>query len=251
MSKIISIHSFRGGTGKSNTTANVAALLAAEGQRVGVIDTDIQSPGIHVLFGRAGEEISHALNDYLWGRCDIAQTAHDVTPNLGVDIKGQVFLIPSSIKPGEITRVLREGYDAQLLTRGFRKLIEELRLDVLMIDTHPGLGEETLLSIVISHTLAIILRPDQQDYEGTGVTVEVARHLKVPRMMLIINKVPSVFDSVQVKAKVEQAYKCPVAAVLPHSDEMMALASTGIFALHYPDHPVTTAFKQAAASLVA
>ena len=51
MSKIISVHSFRGGTGKSNTTANVTALLAREGLRVGVIDTDIQSPGIHVLFG--------------------------------------------------------------------------------------------------------------------------------------------------------------------------------------------------------
>jgi len=45
----ISVYSFRGGTGKSNTTANVAALLAAEGWRVGVIDTEIQSPGIRVL----------------------------------------------------------------------------------------------------------------------------------------------------------------------------------------------------------
>ena len=50
MSKIISVHSFRGGTGKSNTTANIAALLAMDGERVGVVDTDIASPGIHVLF---------------------------------------------------------------------------------------------------------------------------------------------------------------------------------------------------------
>lgn len=57
MSKIISIHSFRGGTGKSNTTANLAALLALAGQRVGVIDTEIQSPGIHVLFGLHGDAI--------------------------------------------------------------------------------------------------------------------------------------------------------------------------------------------------
>lgn len=48
---IISIHSFRGGTGKSNTTANVAAVLAGEGRHVAVVDTDVQSPGIHVLFG--------------------------------------------------------------------------------------------------------------------------------------------------------------------------------------------------------
>ncbi len=67
MATIISVHSFRGGTGKSNTTANVAAELARKGQRVGVIDTDIQSPGIHVLFGLAGESITASLNDYLWG----------------------------------------------------------------------------------------------------------------------------------------------------------------------------------------
>jgi len=250
MSKIISIHSFRGGTGKSNTTANIAALLAAEGRRVGVVDTDIQSPGIHVLFGLAGAEISRSLNDYLWGKCDIAQTAHDVTPNLDADISGRVFLIPSSIKAGEITRVLREGYDAQTLTSGLRKLIEDMGLDVLLIDTHPGLGEETLLSMVISHTLVIILRPDQQDYEGTGVTVQVARKLKVPNMVLIVNKVPSVFDAAAVEAQVEQAYNCPVIAVLPHSDELMALASSGVFSLRYPDHPVTALYKQAAARLV-
>ena len=44
MSKIIAVHSFRGGTGKSNTTANVTTLLAAEGRRVGVVHTDLQSP---------------------------------------------------------------------------------------------------------------------------------------------------------------------------------------------------------------
>jgi len=67
--------------------------------------------------------------------------------------------------------VLREGYDVGLLNDGFQSLIEELNLDVLRIDTHPGLNEETLLSIAISDTLLIILRPDQQDYQGTSVTV--------------------------------------------------------------------------------
>src|SRR5207244_11660226 len=94
MAKIIAIHSFRGGTGKSNTTANVAALLAAEGRRVGVIDTHIQSPGIHVLFGLHGDTVEHSLNDYLWGKCSIQQTAH---PVLAGAVSGQIFLVPSSI----------------------------------------------------------------------------------------------------------------------------------------------------------
>ena len=71
MSKIISVHSFRGGTGKSNISANIASQLAQRGHRVGVIDTDIQSPGIHVLFGMDEEQIDRSLNDYLWGRCNI------------------------------------------------------------------------------------------------------------------------------------------------------------------------------------
>jgi septum site-determining protein MinD len=82
-----------------------------------------------------------------------------------------VFLVPSSIKAGEIARVLREGYDVGLLNDGFRDLIESPAPGrVLMIDTHPGLNEETLLSIAVSDVLLIILRPDQQDYQGTGVT---------------------------------------------------------------------------------
>ena len=194
MSKIISVHSFRGGTGKSNIAANIAVLTAMEGKRVGVIDTDILSPGIHVLFGLDESKMVHSLNDYLWGKCAIEQTAHDVTPGLGADIKGKVMLIPSSIKPGEIARVLREGYDVGLLNDGLQTLIRKLKLDVLMIDTHPGLNEETLLSFATSDILVIIMRPDQQDYQGTGVTVEVARKLDVPRMMLLVNKVPTVIQ---------------------------------------------------------
>ncbi len=249
MAKIISIHSFRGGTGKSNTTANLAAVLAAHGQRVGVIDTDIQSPGIHILFGLSGDEISLALNDFLWHGREIKDVALDVTEKQNAALPGKIFLIPSSTKPGEITRVLREGYDAQRLTRGLRQLVDELQLDTLIIDTHPGLNEETLLSLVISHTLIIVMRPDQQDYEGTGITVQVAKELQVPRLLLVVNNTPATLDLAVVKNKVEQAYGCTVAAVLPHTDEMMSLASAGIFSLRYPDHPLTALYKQIAAQL--
>ena len=75
MGKIVSIHSFRGGTGKSNTTANLAAFIAEADKRVAVIDTDIQSPGIHVLFGLDEQDIGYSLNDYLWGNCSIDQAA--------------------------------------------------------------------------------------------------------------------------------------------------------------------------------
>ena len=249
MTKIISVHSFRGGTGKSNITANVAFLLAAEGQCVGVIDTDIQSPGIHILFGLDGAEITTSLNDYLWHGRDIIEAALDVTPILSADIAGQLFLIPSSTEPGQIARVLREGYNAEQLTRGLRDLVERLELDVLMIDTHPGLNEETLLSLIISQVLVIIMRPDKQDYEGTGITMQVARQLEVPCAKIVVNKAPPTIEPEAIAKKVEQAYHCQVAAVLPYFQEMLTLGSEGIFAAHYPGHPLTGLFKQIAATL--
>jgi len=244
MSKIVSIHSFRGGTGKSNTTANIAVLTAKAGFRVGVIDTDIQSPGIHVLFRMDESIMKKSLNDYLWGKCRIEEAAYDVTERSVGDVledsqRPRLFLIPSSLKTGEIAKILREGYDVARLNDGFQDLLKRLQLDFLFIDTHPGVNEETLLSIAISDTLILIVRPDQQDFQGTAVAVELARKLEVPEMFIVINKVPSGTDPAALKTQVEGLYKADVAAVLPLSLEMARTASGDIFCNRYPTHPLT------------
>ena len=236
MSRIISVHSFRGGTGKSNISANLATALALEGRRVAVVDTDIQSPGIHVLFGLSEERMSPALNDYLWGRCPIEAAAHDVSPEAVQAAGGCVLLVPSSIKAGDIARVLREGYDVAKLNEGFHALIERLRLDHLLIDTHPGLNDETLLSIAVSDVLFLVLRPDQQDFQGTAVTAEVARRLGVPELLLVVNKYAPWLDREALCRQVEATYGARVAGMFAHADEMLELQSGGVFALYYPEH---------------
>lgn len=250
MAKIIAIHSFRGGTGKSNTAANIAALLAAQGWRVGVFDTDIQSPGIHAIFGLTDDDLVFTLNNYLWGECDIDEATYDVTDRLGAHIPGKVFLIPASLDMSEMKRLMREGYDVSLLNEGFLRALVTLDLDMLVLDTHPGLNDETLLSIAVANTLLLILRPDQQDYQGTSIVVTVAQKLEVPRLLLLFNKVPPLFDEQQLRTRAEQVYQNKVVGVLPHSDEMMTLASSGIFVLRYPDHPITAKLRQVAAALL-
>ena len=250
MGKIVSIHSFRGGTGKSNTTANLAVLTALSGKRVGIVDTDIQSPGIHVLFGFDEERVERSLNDYLWGRCPIEETAYDVSDGCGATAAGgAVFLIPSSLRAGEIARVLREGYDVGRLNDGFGDLQQSLRLDYLFIDTHPGVNEETLLSIAVSDTLLIVLRTDHQDYQGTAVTVDLARRLETPRILLLVNKVLQPFDSAAVSAQIGSTYGVPVAGIVPLSEDLVRLASNGVFSVAHPNHPVTDVLREVAAQV--
>lgn len=237
MTRVVSTHSYRGGTGKSNTTANVAALLAQRGKRVAIVDTDIQSPGIHVLFQVDPQRLRHTLNDYLWGRCRIEETAVDVSHAFAGQAAGNgaVLLVPSSIRAGEIARILKEGYDVSMLNDGFRELGERLALDYLLIDTHPGVNEETLLSIAISDTLVLILRPDHQDYQGTAVTLELARRLEVPQLLLVVNKVLPAFDFRQMADRIASTYRTPVAAVLPLSEDMIRLGSGGLHAVMEPN----------------
>jgi MinD-like ATPase involved in chromosome partitioning or flagellar assembly len=246
MAKIVSVHSYRGGTGKSNLTANLAVLVAGRGLRVGIVDTDIQSPGIHVLFGLDEGKVNRALNDYLYGQCAIEDTAYEITPPAVAADRGTIYLIPSSIKAGEIARVLREGYDVGLLNDGFQDLTTRLRLDYLFIDTHPGLNEETLLSIAISDVLVLILRPDQQDFQGTAVAAEVARKLQVPQMLLVVNKALARMDFAALRQQVENSYNAPVAAVFAETEEMLELGSGGIFCLRHPHHPFTKELQRLA-----
>ncbi len=246
MSKIVSVHSYRGGTGKSNLTANLASCVVQQGKRAAMVDTDVQSPGLHVLFGMDSQTSGLTLNDYLYGRCRIEQAAHDVTAMFGSAATqgGRLYLIPSSIKAGEITRVLREGYEINLLTDGFGRLMRTLQLDYLFIDTHPGLNEETLLSLLLSDILVLILRPDQQDLQGTAVTIEVARKLNLKRLLLVVNKVLPILDGASLRQQVETSYEAPVAGILPLSEEMIALGSAGIFSLRYPDHPYSQGVRE-------
>ena len=143
-------------------------------------------------------------------------------------------------------KILQEGYDVKLLNDGFRSLVKGLNLDYLFIDTHPGLSKETFLSIAISHLLILILRPDKQDYQGTAVTVDVARQLKVRQMLLTVNKVHSQLNVEILKQKIEETYDVPVAGIFPLSEDVVQLASEGVFCQKFPDHPITQEFQKVA-----
>lgn len=236
MTKIISIHSYRGGTGKSNIIANLVTAIALQGKTIVVIDSDIQSPGIHNIFDLNQSKIDKTLNDYLWGRSTICEILYDVSKEAGINNEGKILLIPASINADEIARILSEGYNVNLLHQGIQELIKNLDIDYIFIDTHPGLNKEIFLSIAISHIFLLVLRPDRQDYQGTAIIIDLAKQLMIPKMMLLVNKVVNSIDFDDLKRQIENTYSTPVAAMFPVSEEMILLGSNGIFCQEYPYH---------------
>ncbi len=249
MGSVVAIHSFRGGTGKSNLTANLAYCCASMGARVGVVDTDIQSPGIHVLFGLGDSPMKYCLNDYLKGECSISDTVCDVSGKLGLPT-GTINLIPSRLNAQAIVAMLKEGFDVQKLSTAISDVMRELRLDILLVDTHPGIEEDTLLSIAMCDILVVILRPDEQDYLGTAVTFQIAERMEVPRTFLIANRVPPDLDSKQFEMKLNATYKVPIIGVLPFSYGLMMAQSKQVYCFTCPRDPFSVATSTAAEQIL-
>jgi MinD-like ATPase involved in chromosome partitioning or flagellar assembly len=238
--RIVALHSFRGGTGKSNLAANLGYLAAREGARVAVLDADLQSPGVHVIFGVETGRMMRSLSDCVQGQCDLQEVALDLTSELGLDAGGgKLLLLPSSLELEAITAILSKGYEVARLNEEVLHLCAELGLDYLVLDTHPGLNRETLLSLAIADTVLILVRPDRQDFQGTSVLVEVASKLAVPNILFVANKVLDDQQASETGVKIEETFGFPLAGTLPLCEELMRLGSSAIFARQHERHPFT------------
>ncbi len=242
MGPIVTVHSYRGGTGKSTVTANLAWRAASRGLRVAAVDTDLQAPALHHFLSLAQTRLTHTLADYLFGRCELEETAYDMTRALGLeDSGGALYLLPSALSAEAILRALDGGHDVTKLGDHLRTLAHTFDLDIVFVDTHPGLNRETLLTASLSRTLLILVRPDEQDFLGTRVLVQVARHLGIPNIRALPNKVGTRLDRARVERRVRDATGYPVVSMLPFVREMMQLGRGGVFAARHPAHPFAVA----------
>lgn len=250
MAEIVTIHSFRRGTGKSTISVNLANLLAQEGYRVGLLDANFEAPSMYIFFGLAEDRIPHSLNNFLWGDCPIHDTVLDLTESV-VDKKdnGRLYFISASPQKHDIARILRGGFDLNLLGESFQELLEAFTLDYLIIDTKAGINEETLFIVAVANTLIVALHTDQQDYQGTAILLDVAHQLSVPRVFLVANEVPPKYDHHQVIEQLMAHYQCNHAHVMPYSEDMIALASSEVFVNHHGNHPITQSLQELVANL--
>lgn len=238
MTLTIVVHSYRGGTGKSSVLANLALLLAGEGRRVGVIDTDIQSPTLDLLF-RLGPGPS--LADYLLGRCEIEAAAQEVP--VGRPGGGRsLYVVPARTGTAALRELMTTGYDVGLLPEGFDRLALHHALDVLLLDTHAGLNNESVTAMASADVLLIMARADRIDLLGVEETIALTGRLAC-RRTLVMSMAPEGIDRAAARRRAEEVYRTPLAGILPYVPEMAALYGERIFSEAHPDHPLVGEFR--------
>ena len=69
MTKIIAVHSYKGGTGKTSMSVNLAATFVKMGKKVCIFDLDFRAPSLFAILKT--QDVENWFNDYLNNTCDI------------------------------------------------------------------------------------------------------------------------------------------------------------------------------------
>jgi ATP-binding protein involved in chromosome partitioning len=122
LTRVFAVASCKGGVGKSSVTVNLAAALAAAGQKVGVIDADIYGHSVPRMLGVTGRPTP--VENMI-----MPPSAHDVKViSIGMFTKGN-------------TPVVWRG---PMLHRALQQFLADVYwgdLDVLLLDLPPGTGD--------------------------------------------------------------------------------------------------------------
>jgi MinD-like ATPase involved in chromosome partitioning or flagellar assembly len=251
VANIIAVQSFKGGTGKSTITANLAVTLAQLGRRVAVVDLDLEGPGLHVIFGVGEPEVRATINEVLQHSTPIQEAVLDLTNRLHLG-KGCLLFCPAGHKLEEILSIVDTGFNLSKFRSVLETLAAEYHLDHILIDSHPGIEKDTILSMALCDVVVLISRVDQQDMFGSGVMRQVAAQLNKP-VVLILNMLPTNVgerEAEKIGDQLAKLFHLEVLTALPFNSDVFENLSRGVFVLEKPKDPLTRRFTELAEKML-
>lgn len=165
MNKTIAIHSYKGGTGKTTISANLAYTLAKEGNNVCIFDLDFKAPSLHTLFKADGRWINDLLNE----ECDLDDVIRDVSDAYGT--KGKLYVGLSDPQTKALSNMSSKAKKWQ--TNALKQLLDckkklyGMGINVVILDTTPGVEYSAINAIATADYVIIVLKPDRNGVEGS------------------------------------------------------------------------------------
>lgn len=275
MKQVITFHSYKGGTGKTTLAANLAALLAKNGNNVCIIDVDVYAPSLHSYFGDIVQnKIKNTINDYIVGACGIEDLLVQITPIQQLSAKnsnhGKVMGCFSSPNREEILKIegVKEDKNKMVMLKRFinfrEELIEKNDIDYLIMDSSPGIRFWAINALALSDIVFLTLKMGDMDFGGTKMIAnEILGKFKEEgntKYYLLLNRIAGYcVPNIQFGQPLESNSETTHFTLAPGSDDFVRKLSseTGIdvmtsipcycdiqFAqkefltvLGYPDHP--------------
>lgn len=161
--------------------SNLGVHLAQQGQKICIIDTDVNGPGLHSLFD---VHLSATLVDFLRDECKISEIIYKPYKNM------DLYIIPSKACEEDITSMFNspgEAKDKMLEIIKFLK--RQLQVDHVLFDCSPGINKSSLLTMNIADRATIVSTIDIQDIRGTYILSNMSSKLGT-KANLLFNRTP-------------------------------------------------------------
>ena len=187
MAKIFCIANQKGGVGKTTTTVNLAAALAAIGQRVLVVDLDPQGNAT-MGSGVDKRDLKHSIYEVLLGSSTVRE-ARITSERVGYDVLGA----NRELAGAEIELVAMDKRDRRLKHALFDVAGD---YDFILIDCPPSLSLLTLNGLCAAHGVVVPMQCEYFALEGLSDLVNTIKqvHANLNPDLQIIGLLRVMFD---------------------------------------------------------
>lgn len=187
MSRVIAVTSGKGGVGKTVFTINLAIALAAQGQRVFIIDTDLGTANVDVLLRLSPK---YNLTHLLTGDKNLL----DIT----LPGPGNIAVIPGGSGLQELT---------QMSDRQFAQVINSFNqldglADIILLDTGAGISRDVSNFLLAADEIILITTPEPHAITDAYAITKVMHNLKCQaKQMLVINRAEHQIEADNIAAR--------------------------------------------------